>query len=70
MDDWRSTDPPDTGVFTTQPVLDGARVRDVHHDRDGDWQVLCGTTLPTEDARIVHLAELVTGPSTPVSAAG
>ena len=59
MDDWPFADPPETGVVTTQPVLDGARVRDVHHDQDGDWQVLCGTTLATEDARIVHLAPLV-----------
>ena len=59
-----------TARDATRPVLDGAPVRDVHRDQDGHWQVLCGTTLPTEDARIVHLAELVTGPSTPVSAAG
>jgi hypothetical protein len=59
MDDWPFPDPPDTGVFTTQPVLDGAPVRDVYHDEDGDWQVLCGTTLATQDARIVHLEHLV-----------
>jgi hypothetical protein len=59
MDDWCFADPPDTAVFTTQPVLDGARVRDVFHDQDGDWQVLCGTTLAAEDGRIVHFAHLV-----------
>ncbi len=59
MNNWPFADPPDTGVFTTQPVLDGARVKDVYHDQDGDWQVLCGTTLATEDARIVHFAHLV-----------
>lgn len=59
MDDWPFADPPDTGVFTTQRVLDGAPVRDVFHDQDGDWQILCGTTLATEDARVVHLSQLV-----------
>ncbi len=59
MNDWPFADPPDTGVFTTQPVLDGAPVRDVFHDQDGDWQILCGTTLDTEEARIVHFAHLV-----------
>jgi hypothetical protein len=59
MSYWPFADSPDTGVFTTQPVLDGARVRDVHHDQDGDWQILCGTTLAAEDARIVHFAHLV-----------
>jgi len=59
MSDWPFADSPDTGVFTTQPMLDGARVRDVHHDQDGDWQILCGTTLAADDARIVHFAHLV-----------
>jgi hypothetical protein len=59
MNDWPFADAPDTLVFTTQPVLDGAAVRDVHHDEDGDWQILCGTTLAAEDARMVHFAHLV-----------
>ncbi len=59
MSDWPFADPPDTAVFTTQPVLDGAPVRHVYHDEDGDWQILCGTTLATGDARIVHFAHLV-----------
>jgi hypothetical protein len=59
MNDWPFAEPPDTLVFTTQPVLDGAPVRDVHHDQDGDWQILCGTTLAAEDARMVHFAHLV-----------
>jgi hypothetical protein len=33
VNEWPFGDPPDTLVFTTQPVLDGAPVRDVHHDR-------------------------------------
>ena len=59
MADWSFADAPETLVFTTQPVLDGARVQDVHHDQDGDWQFLCGTTLGVADARMVHLAHLV-----------
>jgi hypothetical protein len=59
MNNWPFADAPDLGVFTTQPVLDGAPVRDVYHDHDGGWQVLCGTTLDTEDARIVHFGHLV-----------
>lgn len=59
MNAWPFADPPDLGVITTQPVLDGARVRDVFHDQDGGWQVLCGTTLDTDQARIVHFAHLV-----------
>jgi len=59
MDDWAFPVPPDTLVFTTQPVLDGTPIRDVHHDQDGDWQLLCGTTLAVEDARLVHLGHMV-----------
>jgi len=59
MDSWPFADPPDTAVITTQPALDGAPIKDVHHDQDGDWQILCGTTLAEEDGRIVHFAHLV-----------
>jgi hypothetical protein len=59
MSNWPFADPPDTGVYTTQPVLDGAPVLDVHHDEDGDWQILCGTTIAVEDGRLVHFAHLV-----------
>lgn len=59
MTNWPFADAPDTAVFTTQRVLDGAPVRDVYHDQDGDWQILCGTTLATADARVVHLGQLV-----------
>jgi hypothetical protein len=59
MNDWPFADPSDTLVFTTQPVLDGAPVRDVYHDQDGDWQILCGTTVAPEDGRLVHFAHLV-----------
>jgi len=45
-----------TGVFTTRQVLEGLEpVREVYHDRDGDWQFLCGTTLNTADLKLVCL---------------
>jgi hypothetical protein len=59
MTDWLFAESPDTLVFTTQPVMDGGPIRDVHHDDDGDWQILCGTTLALDDARMVHLGHLV-----------
>ncbi|MGY1841176.1 MULTISPECIES: hypothetical protein [unclassified Modestobacter] len=59
MNDWPFADSPRTRVYTTQPVLDGAPVQDVFHDPDGDWQVHCGTTMAVEDARVVHLGQLV-----------
>ncbi len=34
-------------------------VRDVYHEHDGGWQILCGTTLDAEDGRIVHFALVV-----------
>jgi hypothetical protein len=42
-------------VFTTKPVLDGHPILLVSHDREGDWQFLCGTTNRAEDAKIVSL---------------
>ncbi|KQS69069.1 hypothetical protein ASG41_22280 [Modestobacter sp. Leaf380] len=59
MNAWPFPESPDTLIFTTQPILDGAPVVDVHHDDDGDWQVLCGTTLDPQDARMVHFGHLV-----------
>ena len=36
-------------------VVDG----EVYHDRDGDWQFLCGTTLNTADLKLVCLGCMV-----------
>jgi len=50
----------DTGVFTTRQVLEGLEpVREVYHDHNGDWQFLCGTTLNTEDLKLVCLGCMV-----------
>jgi hypothetical protein len=52
-DEWPFNDPQNLAVFTTIRVLEGAPVLLVTHDHDGDWQVLCGTTNDSKDARIV-----------------
>lgn len=59
MEAWPFAEPPNTGVYTTQAVMDGGPVRDVHHDDDGDWRFLCGTTSDPEDGRLVHLGHII-----------
>ncbi|WP_440225653.1 hypothetical protein ACQQ2N_10425 [Dokdonella sp. MW10] len=45
-----------TAVFTTRQAMEGLEpVREVYHDRDGDWQFLCGTSMATEDLKVVCL---------------
>jgi hypothetical protein len=50
--EWPFEDSQNLGVLTTIKVLEGAPVLLVTHDHDGDWQILCGTTNDSEDARI------------------
>ncbi|NUP07842.1 MAG: DUF4262 domain-containing protein [Polyangiaceae bacterium] len=50
--DWPFADPVDKQVITTRPVLEEQRpILRVAHEEDGDWQLLCGTTTATPDAR-------------------
>lgn len=57
---WPFDLPINTGVFTTRQVMEGLEpVREVYHDHDGDWQFLCGTTLNTEDLKLVCLGCMV-----------
>ena len=43
-------------MFTTKPVVrDGHPILLVTHDREGDWQFLCGTTNRAEDGQLVSL---------------
>ena len=60
-DDWPFADPPNVAAITTRRVLDGSRaILLVTHDADdGAWQMLCGTTNDTADARVVSLRSLV-----------
>jgi hypothetical protein len=47
-------------VFTTRPVLQGGHpILLVTHDRNGDWQFLCGTTNRSEDGQVVSLAAIL-----------
>lgn len=57
---WPFNLPIETGVFTTRQVMEGLEpIREVYHDSDGDWQFLCGTTLNTEDLKLVCLGCMV-----------
>jgi hypothetical protein len=44
----------ETPAMATPPVLAGEQVRQVVHDADGGWQLLCGTVEP-DDLRTYHL---------------
>ena len=47
-------------VFTTRAVLrDGHPVLLVSHDREGEWQFLCGTTVRPQDGQIVSLGSIL-----------
>jgi hypothetical protein len=52
---WPFDTPLDTAVFTTRQVMEGHPILEVHHDPDGDWQFVCGTTGAREDGRLVCL---------------
>lgn len=57
---WVFAEPSHQAVFTTKPVLHlKTPVLEVFHDRDGDWQFMCGTTTGTEDACVVSLGCMV-----------
>jgi hypothetical protein len=46
-------------VSTTKPVLVGGHpILLVRHDRDGDWQFLCGTTNRPKDGQVVSLGRI------------
>ena len=48
------------GVITTKYVLDGTHpIKHVHHDEDGDWQFLCGTTTQSIDLKLISLKSIV-----------
>lgn len=57
---WPFDDPPNTVTITTRQVIEqGLPILLVTHDADdGCWQMLCGTTNDTEDARVVGLGEM------------
>jgi hypothetical protein len=57
---WPFGDPPNTIAVTTRQMLEqGLPILLVTHDADdGCWQMLCGTTNDTEDARVVGLGTM------------
>ena len=57
--DWPFENGPKTAVITTRQILEGAPVLSVSHDADdGSWQFMPGTTVTSDDARIVGLGEM------------
>lgn len=57
---WPFQLPVNTGVFTTRQVLDNSEpIREVYHEHDGDWQLVCGTTAEAADAKLVCLGCIV-----------
>lgn len=56
MDAWPFPDPPDLGVFITQDLLDGADLRLVEHDLDGDWAFSGGESFEEDRTHLVHLS--------------
>lgn len=55
-DEWPFSDPMNALAFSTRQVMrEGHPVLRVSHDFDGDWQVLCGTTLDSADLLVVCL---------------
>lgn len=58
---WHFQEPQNVAVFTVRQVIDGAIpvLRVIHDDDDGAWQFLPGREVPTADAILVALSEIV-----------
>ena len=58
--DWPFAEGRNRAVFATRPVTSGTSpILHVFHDREGDWQFVCGTTTRTEDLQLVSLGHLI-----------
>ena len=54
--EWPFTDPTNTVAISTVRVFrEGFPILRVSHDPDGDWQVLCDTTVEPSDGLVVCL---------------
>ena len=54
--EWPFSDPENgVAISTVQVFRQGFPILLVSNDYDGDWQVLCGTTVDTKDAIVVYL---------------
>ena len=59
-DAWPFQEGKNRAVFTTRFVIEeGHPILLVSHDKDDDWQFLCGTTNDTADGRLVCLGSIV-----------
>lgn len=57
---WPFPEGKNRAVFTTDRVLDGSNpILHVSHDRDGEWQFLCGASTSAVDGRIATLEEIL-----------
>ena len=53
---WPFADPENAvAISTVQVFHHGYPILRVSHDMDGDWQILCGTTVQTKDGMVVCL---------------
>lgn len=53
---WPFDEPVNTASIATRHVMDGSLpVLEVFHERDGEWQFLCGTTTEQADVKLVCL---------------
>lgn len=58
--DWPFHEGKNRAAFTTNRVLDGSHpILLVCHERDGNWQFVCGTTNRPADGKIVCLGHIV-----------
>lgn len=54
---WPFADPMNAVAFSTRQVVErGYPVLRVSHDYDGDWQILCGTSIDVKDLVVVCFA--------------
>lgn len=54
--EWPFNEPENLAVFSTKRVVDEDHpVNLIAHDKEGDWQFLCGTTTESEDCLILCL---------------
>ncbi|XZE20685.1 DUF4262 domain-containing protein [Pirellulaceae bacterium SH449] len=57
---WPFAEGKNRAVFTTNLVLEGSHpILRISHDKEGDWQFLCGTTTSVDEARIISLHNIV-----------
>lgn len=71
MSNWPFDQPPNVAAITTRQVIeDGFPILTVVHYADDDsWAFLCGTSIATEDGRVIRMDEALKIDSTLVTIA-